>query len=60
MASVSNISSEMVDQSNDVQNFTAVDDLSSSEIISEPDYSNPNRNRYPPTFEQKHNMKKDG
>lgn len=52
IASISSICSEMVNQSNGAQNLTVVDDLLSSEMISDPDYSNPNRIRYPSTFKQ--------
>lgn len=63
--SISSIHSEIVDQSNGAQYFTAVDDttlvddLPSSEMSSDPNYSSPAQVRRRLTPKQKRNMKKE-
>lgn len=65
ITSISSIRSEIVDQSNGAQYFTAVDDLTlvddlpSSEMSSDPNYSSPAQIRRRLTPKQKRNMKKD-
>lgn len=63
--SISSIHSEIVDQSNGAQYYTAVDDttlvddLPSSEMSSDPNYSSPAQVRRRLTPKQKRNMKKE-
>jgi len=65
ITSISSIRSEIVDQSNGAQYFTAVDDLTlvddlpSSEMSSDPNNSSPAQIRRRLTPKQKRNMKKD-
>jgi len=65
ITSISSIRSEIVDQSNGAQFYTAVDDLTlvddllSSEMSSDPNHSSPAQIRRRLTPKQKRNMKKD-
>lgn len=65
ITSISSIRSEIVDQSNGAQNYTAaddltlVDDLLSSEMSSDPNNSSPAQIRRRLTPRQKRNLKKD-
>lgn len=65
ITSISSIHSEIVDQSNGAQYYTAVDDLTlvddlpSSEMSSDPNHSSPAQVRRRLTPKQKRNMKKD-
>lgn len=65
ITSISSIRSEIVDQSNGAHYYTAVDDLTlvddlpSSEMSSDPNYSSPAQVRRRLTPKQKRNMKKD-